>query len=259
MVCITSKRTAVLLLISALLLGGCVKNRLATREARFNNRVLMDKGLAYLAKGNARMALPSLQKARKGDPRNVQILSALGRCLDMLGRHAQALEVLERAHELDDDNGAISHDFGVALMRQNRLEEAEKAILKALEDPTFQGVPDAHVNLAILHKRQGRQREMVQSLEEALNADPGHIPAYLQLAGFYADFDRYDRQRHYLEKALPHSEDPLERAGIMEQLAAIHLKNGERHKALPLLQQIMQLAPQSEMAQRAGKKALLLE
>ncbi|MBF0589233.1 MAG: tetratricopeptide repeat protein [Magnetococcales bacterium] len=252
--------TAMILLLAALtMLGGCAKNRLPSKEAQFKNRVMIDKGLAYLARGNARMALRSLQDARKKDPNNLKILSALGQCYDLLGRHQQALKILKAALKVDPENGQIHHDLGVAYMRLDRLADAEEALTRALTDPHFQNAAAANVNRAILYRRQGKKREMARALEEALNVNPAHIPAYLQLAEFYGEFDRYDKQRHYLSQALPHADDPQERAALMERLANVFLKSGERSEALPLLKQIIKLAPQSEMAERARKKITLLE
>jgi tetratricopeptide (TPR) repeat protein len=74
-------------------------------------------------------------------PDNAHALNALGYTLvDRTDRHAEGLELIERAHKLMPDDGFILDSMGWALYRLNRLEEAEAYLRRAI-----QARPDAEI------------------------------------------------------------------------------------------------------------------
>ena len=201
---------------------------------------LMSKGRAYMKRGNARMALPSLMEARRIKADDVELFALLGVAFDRMGRPVQSLEALEQAQRLQPDNGGIRNNLGVALMRQDRLDEAEKQFQAALADKSFPTPEEIHFNMALLHKRRGRIREMQATLEQALRVNANFQPARLELADHFRDLGQHAAEQEQLRKALMVDEKNLD---LMERLALSYLKSGNRAQALPVLKRVLTLAP----------------
>jgi Tfp pilus assembly protein PilF len=218
-------------------------------SSRFDR--LFTKGQAYLVRGNPQMALVSLRKAQKLRPNHAVLLSQLGMAYDQVGQSGQALMAWRKAHNLNPASGAISHNLGVAMMRQQLLDEAKVAFLEALEDPKFDDRGETFYNLALIQQRRGAVREMVLGLEQVLKIDPNHIPAHQQLADYYRKMHRSDLEERHLRNILAFQS---ENVAILERLSDLYLQSGQPGKALPLLEHIQTVAPQSEAAKRAKLK-----
>ncbi len=243
-----------LLLIFLLLLAGCATDSELEKKAE-RYETLMTKGRAYMKRGNARMALPSLVEARTIKEDDVELFSLLGLAYDQLGRSVQAMEALQRAHALRPANGGITNNLGVTMMRLNRLDEAEKMFAAALKDKTFPTPEEIHFNLGLLHKRRGHRRKMTAALERALQVNSVYMPARMELADFYRDLGRTDQEQKHLRMALAIDNDNL---ALMERLADAYLKTGNRRHAIPVLKRIAALAPGRPVAGRANRKLATL-
>jgi Flp pilus assembly protein TadD len=51
-------------------------------------------------------------------------------------------------------------------------------------------MPQAHLNLAILHARQGQTEEAERAYRKALSLDPYFVPAYANLAQLYNGYPK---------------------------------------------------------------------
>lgn len=100
---------------------------------------------ALVARGDAAMALPRLEKASAADPRDVQMRFLLG----------------------------------VALMDLRRDDEALAHFSRMAQD--YPELPDPQNNIALLHARAGRLEPARQALETALRNDPSHRAARTNL------------------------------------------------------------------------------
>ncbi|MBF0369144.1 MAG: tetratricopeptide repeat protein [Magnetococcales bacterium] len=210
--------------------------------------VYLDKGQAYLNRGNAVMALPALQEAQAIDPDNLEVLVALGLAYDGVGRSQQALAVLEKAHEIEPHSGQISNNLGVAHMRLGQLEEAEKAFGEALQDLTYATPEDAQFNLALLYKRRGETEKMMTALTRTIDYNPGHLGGRLELADHYRDVGKPSLEKQQLQMGLAEHPDHLV---LMERLAKAYVAAGEQEGARAVYGRIARLAPQSESGKRA--------
>jgi tetratricopeptide (TPR) repeat protein len=84
-------------------------------------------------------------------------------------RVTEALELIERAVELDPGSAAYRDSLGWALYRLNRLEAAEESVRTALEDDDNNAVILDHLG-DILNKR-GRVAEALLYWQRALDGD----------------------------------------------------------------------------------------
>ncbi|MBF0380694.1 MAG: hypothetical protein HQL69_06735 [Magnetococcales bacterium] len=216
---------------------------------RFN--ALYKKSKAYMERDNPHMALRSLIKARQMQPDHVGILSMLGVAYDKLGHDGKSLNVWQTAHKLKPKRGDISHNLGVALMRQQMLDEAKVAFDNALADPKFADRLETYYNLALIKQRRGAIREMVADLNKIIQIEPGHIPSHELLADYYRKMRRADLEEKQLRNILKINS---QRISTLERLADLYLQSGKRDKAIPLLQRIGAIVPKTAVAKRAELK-----
>jgi protein O-GlcNAc transferase len=134
-----------------------------------------------------------------------------------LARHdgvaAEAAFAQALAHNPID--AEANYNFGVALQKQGRLNEAARAYQRALAfDPGF---PDAHFNLAVVFQEAGHPAAAIPAYRAVLERDPRRVAAYrnvgeaLLAAGrideWLANFRRFEAQ---CPEALPLAVQALE-------------------------------------------------
>jgi tetratricopeptide (TPR) repeat protein len=228
-------------------------NRLKGKEPE-NHKVHRLAGLNSLALGNFEKARNSFASALSLHPKDsssryylgitaehlgMETL-ALGCYKDILGTNPLLADVLYRCAMLfikegdskaaDDLLAAVvekkpaspySHYVaGLVALTTNRLEMAEKHLKRAV----FYGIlGDAHVSLADLYVRQGRENQAISILEVCTEKAPEFADAWIRLAGIYLKKDNPLEALEVMkraEKSLPAS------SAILGNLAWLYLVTG---------------------------------
>lgn len=114
--------------------------------------------------------------------------------------------------------------------------------------------PESHVNLAQIHAARGRSEAAEVALRTALRLAPTFVPAWINLADLYRDLGRDAESQAILQRARAAMPDS---GAIAHALGLLHVRRGERNKALPLLREASEREPGN--ARHAGIYALALE
>jgi predicted O-linked N-acetylglucosamine transferase (SPINDLY family) len=116
------------------------------------------------AAGTEASLLAWLEVARKADPLNPVLPTAMGLVLERLGRRAEAIDALEAATLLAPDASTPASLFGEALARSNRLREAEAALRHASElDPGNAPLRNNHATVLFRLHRHAEAREQLRA------------------------------------------------------------------------------------------------
>lgn len=114
---------------------------------------VIELGKAKLADGKTRAAIGYFREARKLDPKNWAVLSALGIAYDM----AQDFEAAERSYRkalaLSPDNFVVMNNLAFSLAQTGRLDEAIDILAKA--SVAARKSPQIRQNLALLYGIKG--------------------------------------------------------------------------------------------------------
>jgi tetratricopeptide (TPR) repeat protein len=143
-----------------------------------------------------------------------------------------AVDAFQKALEINPDSAAAYEGWGVALQRQNQLEEARKLLSKSLGlQPDRK---DAHNYLGQVHARLGNSAEAIRQYREALRLDPQDAETHMMLGSLLVDSGKADEAKQHLADAarldpkntLPHVllGIVLVREGSPEQ-ADVHFQN----------------------------------
>jgi len=116
------------------------------------------------------------RKVLQTDPDNAGALNYLGYMLaDRNIRLDEAQKMISRAVELEPGNGAYLDSLGWVQFRQNRLEQAEDSLRKALE--SIKTDPTVHDHLGDVYMKEGKVREAIQQWQASLKEWSATAPA----------------------------------------------------------------------------------
>jgi tetratricopeptide (TPR) repeat protein len=125
----------------------------------------LELGETYREEGNFESAVQAFARAAKLNP-DVDTLVAQGAMLRILGRHQEAMEVLDRALEIDrTDVGAIRNK-AFALLGLRRFAEARAVLENADPTPTFR------TDAAVVLQQAGSYDDALSALGQAEQLEP---------------------------------------------------------------------------------------
>lgn len=130
--------------------------------------------------------LPYMQDKCRQEPQNMDALLRLGETLNKIGRYDAALDPLQTARALcdDDDAFAIELQQGYALIGLKRPAEA-LPLLQAAADNGYT-MPEVFHAIGQAEHATGQPQKALQSFQAAIETDPAFAPAYLGLAKMHA-------------------------------------------------------------------------
>ena len=151
-----------------------------------STRLQFQLAALYERQDNVAAAEAQFQKLLRADPSNAGVLNYLGYMLADRGlRLQEALSYVEKAVELEPDNGAFLDSLGWTYFKLNQLKSAEFNLVQAAEinksDPTI--------------------------LEH--------------LGDLYLRLQDYSRARTYYQRSIKFAEDPAERTKVEEKLSSL--------------------------------------
>jgi tetratricopeptide (TPR) repeat protein len=159
------------------------------------------KGMVCLAKDDAAGGANHFTKAVKAFPEYYEALSQLGLAEIRLGRKEEARKAFQAAIDLSKGrHAAAEFGLGYLLYVEGNAGEAEAILRRGLE--VDGNAPDGHVILGLALLRLDRLDEAERSAREALLRKPGLAEAYLVLADVYARRRNYREQLQDLETYL---------------------------------------------------------
>lgn len=212
-------------------------------------------GAAYLQQGQARAAVQEFNKAIEIDPRSADAHSALGLAYQQLNQPDLAANAFRKALDISPNAPGILNNYGAFLLSQGKLDEAEKALKRALADPLYPTPQFAYLNLAKVYAARGNQQQARDMLGHALEIQRNFAPALLQLA--FLD---------YAEGNMPAAESEVEQVlaqmptDLDAQLLAGKIAKARNRQAdaRHYLQQLIDQAPFSPQGRNAQNLLLQL-
>lgn len=135
-----------------------------------------------LARPATRLTVLLFALALSASPTPADELQDIDRLLKQ-GRHAQALERVNRylAQNPSDAQGRFKK--GLILAEQNKVAEAIEVFTRLSQD--HPKLPEPHNNLAVLYASQGQYEKARQQLEMSIRTDPRFATAYENLGDVY--------------------------------------------------------------------------
>lgn len=147
----------------------------------------LEQAQALFASGDFERSYELATALLEANPQDPNVLRLVGKAGSELGRE-DAVTQLEQAAAADADNAEAWRDLSEALLAEGRIDEAAKAIGRAVElRPDDAG---ALVDLAHVLHVSGQTDEAIRRLEQALELDYNNLAALRGLVGMYREAGR---------------------------------------------------------------------
>ena len=184
-----------------LLLSACVVNDGPTADEKAS-QINVELGIGYYQQGNLELANEKLVKALSQDPNSSQAHYAYA----VLQNRFLDLEKTEfhfrKAIELDPQNSEALTNFGAYLCNDNRIEEAEKLFMQAVDNPRYRTPELDYTNAGVcLLKMDSSQTEKAkQYFTKALALRTNYTPALVNLAEISFNEKNHELAALYLQR-----------------------------------------------------------
>ena len=174
-----------------IVITGCVtqnyendKNTPVIENESTNNEIAMTRislGLGYLKMGNTTQAKLNLEKAKRFAPKLVQVHTAFAHYFDSVGEPEQAIASYETALSIKSDDADTLNNYGVFLCKQERYQDAEKQILKAIAQPSYILVSQSYENLALCQLKAKQFNKAELYFDKAILHSPSSASSLLHM------------------------------------------------------------------------------
>lgn len=182
------------LLLGTLSLGGCASSpSLSSADGANANRAYTRLGVAYLENNNLTRALDALDRAQELDDDNAETLQALAMVYQRQGEKPLAREYFRKAIAADPDFTRGRNNFAAFLYQQQDYRGACNQLEKASKDAGYEHRARLFTNLGQCYMALDETRKARESLTRASHIDPRHAASYFHLAKLELSRKRYDR------------------------------------------------------------------
>jgi tetratricopeptide (TPR) repeat protein len=224
--------------------------KLSDAQRQLYAMILSQTGGRLLGRGEAKQALPLLERACEGDA-SADNLFPYGVALLQLGREEEGRDVLQRSADKDPDNWRVHVALGTALMRQQKFPDACKAFERALRHAEPKADPVVNFNYAVaLMNAGGRDHEARAPLELVVAAEPDNHVALGLLGALLIASKDWKHAAEMLQRAAE-TKAGKDDATVHYNLGYARLMADQPEPALESFEESLRLDPKSEQAKLA--------
>ncbi len=160
----------------------------------------LDLAVQHFRAGRLNEALSICERLRAAEPRNVTVLHLLAATTFRLGDPAAGAAMMAEAIGLDPSNAEAHKNLGLMLRDQGRHEEAAASYRRAIAlQPSY---ADAHFHLGVALRELGRLEEAAASYRRAIALKPDFAAAHANLGHVLAQLDRVEEAVACFRRAL---------------------------------------------------------
>ncbi|WP_212637718.1 tetratricopeptide repeat protein [Desulfocicer vacuolatum] len=230
------------------MITGCASHSVEQTEIATSTKSL---GEAYMAQGNYIAALKELLNAEKMMPHDPFLQYDLGLVYMAREKYNLAEIHLKKAIEMKKNYTAAMNSLGVVFMRQKKWDAAIAQFQKTSGNLLYATphYPLSNMGWAYLGKNDYMRAET--SFKKALRSKPDFINAIHGLATTYLTTGQSQNSRLLLEKAI--SKTPSATVLHADLAKTLEIR-GQFTKAKASWQQVIQLAPDSNLADEARQR-----
>jgi predicted TPR repeat methyltransferase len=183
------------------------------------------------------------QRVLDAAPAHPVALQFAGVLAHQMGRHGDAVDLIEKSLALVPDCADWHNNFGIALQSHGRLDDAVSAYRRAIDlDP---GQANAYNNLGVLLRATAKPVEAEEAYRAAIRLNPNYIDAYNNLGILLNSLRRTEEAVACFCKAIVLRPNDREARRL---LALAHCTLGQVDEAIKIFEQWLEEEPGDPMA-----------
>ena len=201
--------------------------------------LLFVKALLESEQGNNVQSLELLEKASSVSPNSSEILAQLVVIAMRANQSGKAVRAAERLLGMQPRNLDYLYLVGAASLQNNRVTQAEKALIKYFE--ARPGDSRGCVALGLAYAAQtDKLQEAREHMQRCISLNPNNYEATYQLGISYKTNGEMAKAVEYFEDTIKVSPNY---ANALRDLGAVYLQTGDEVKARPVLEKAASLNP----------------
>lgn len=208
-------------------------------------------GLACYRAERYREAIEPLELELKINRDNLPARHLLGMCYFMTDDFARASELLSEALAAKPDHVGLSYTLSLALIKQNRVQEAGEVIQKMLR---LGDSPQVHILLSQAYYAQNDDARALEELKKAVEMDGRVLMAHYYSGLIYVKAGKFAEAGRAFEAEL--AINPKDHQARYH-LGFVLLANGDSQRGLTLMREVIAVKPDFADARFELGKALL--
>lgn len=193
---------AVVGLLAALLLAGCVTETTNTRQPAPKSVQLqarLDLARGYLEQREFSRALDPLERALEIDPRSAEAHTLMAVVYQAQGEVNLAEEHYRQALRYEPSSAMALNNFGTFLYAQGRFEDALDPLRRLVQDPNYRERAVAYQNLGLTELKVGNRERAREAFERALSFNVVLPRSGLELAQIHYEAGEYQEASRYFD------------------------------------------------------------
>lgn len=236
-------------LLGLIFAGGCATSPQQNEPmAAYDQQQLVELGEKFLAAGDTGQALRYLVTAEQRRPKDPVIQYDLGLAYDARQMPDKALEHFHRALELKPDYAEAQNALGVFYAQRGQSEEALRYFQMALNNPFYRTPEYVYFNMGRIHEQQHDLKTALEQYQRAVQIRANYTPAIYRMGKVLEALNRIDQARQAYADAIRYQPDD---AQALFDYGRLSLQAGALDEAVNAFQRVLDLAPRSELANRA--------
>lgn len=210
----------------------------------------VDLAKNQLLKGQPPVALSTLFKAEKLDPKNPQLHNQFGLTYFVFKKIDKSLFHFKKAITLDPGYTEARNNYAHVLVENGQYNEARKQLQLVIDDLTYQNQSTALSNLGYSYFKEGKYKEAIPYLQQSIRLNKSHCQTYNTYARSLYELKDFSGAMPVFDVAIP----LCQKIGFDEAHyygALTYFKSGDKNKGIALMNETLLMYPDGPYQDKA--------
>ncbi len=232
----------IIIAVGALLCSACALNESARKQGSYHYQM----GMSYFNENNMSAALTELTEAEKYDDENPDLYNYLGMAYFYKKKFDIAEKKYLKALALKQNFSEARNNLGVDYLEMRRWDDAIFQFKLVTEDIFYPNQAVANINLGLAYFGKGDYLKALSQFRSVVANYPKDPRGRLNLGRVYFALDKFDLAIDEYRKAIEFNQDY---ANAYYNLGMVYLKTKDNRAAMTAFQEVLRIAPDSEIGQ----------
>jgi len=202
------------------------------------------------------LAMNELNTAKELNPKDPKIVVAIGQIYFRQNNYQEAIKAFEKAIKLNKNYVVAYSNLGYTYMSLREWDKAIQNFRIILKYPNLTSPHYVYNAVGWVYYEKNEFRKSIEELKKAIELKKNYAIAYYNLGLSLMGLEDFDQAINEFKNAIKYQPDLVQ---PHNQLALIYLKKNMKQKARKKFQKVMELAPESLLAEEAKNYLAIID